>query len=181
MDIRPETLRTCARKLSKVLDVDAGASGDFAASDLPAMLRHQMAAPLAFDLQKTRVKGDRRDASGRVLSAAARDHIECFADLLFHRKPPLELLNLSKIFFKSQTQQHKPQSAEWRLAYSCYILSIASAGVQWRRISKLSPKDFMKCLDWAASESWIDEAAKSLLANARTGLLADAANLECEE
>lgn len=161
-----------AAQLSKLLELEPATPDAWAGRDLPAMLRHQYAASLEFDLGSPKLA--RRAAWSRklLLGDAAGGGIRCFADLLCHPEPPLELLKLSKEFFKARTRLCKKSSPEWKVAYLFYLLSIVVAGERASLLSKLSPADLLKGIGWAVKQGWVDERTRKLVLSARKRLLA---------
>ena len=161
-----------AAQLSKMMDLDPAAPDPWATRDLPAMLRHQFAALLEFDLASMklpgRAAGNRKDA----LEGAAAAGVKSFEDLLFHQEPVLELLKLSKEFFKWRTQVCTKGSPEWKVAYLFYLLSILVAGERAHTLSTLSSADLVKGTGWALKQGWVDEKTKELILSARKRLLA---------
>ena len=149
------------------MDLDEATPGAWSEQDLPAMLRHQLSAPLEFDLSSLEVKGAEVRARDKTLTAAAKERIKSFGDLLFHPEPPLVLLKLSKEFFKKRTQDCKKDSSEWKIAYLFYLLSILVAGTRAPKISALTHGDLLKGVKWALGQKWVNERTRALLAKAR--------------
>jgi len=161
-----------AAQLSKMMDLDPAVPDPWTTRDLPGMLRHQFAALLEFDLASMklpgRAAGNRKDA----LEGAAAAGVKSFEDLLFHQEPPLELLKLSKEFFKWRTQVCAKSTPEWKISYLFYLLSILAAGEGMQLLSTLSSTDLIKSTGWALKQGWVDEKTKELILSARKRLLA---------
>ena len=163
-------------QLSQLLTLGEKTAEVWDARDLAGMLRHQMAAPLNFDLTTlplTKLAAKTRDQN---LAEAATARIKSFGDLLFLAEPPLELLRLSKEFFKKRIQSHKEQSPEWQIAYLFYLLIILAAGVGVRTISTLTPGELLKGVQWALDQNWVDAQTKQLVARMRSELKAEVAD-----
>src|SRR5881628_631982 len=126
-----------ATKLAKLLHLNASTPDNWEAADLPAMFRHQLSAPLNFDLRTMAKTEPEAKTLDKTLTRSATERIRSFRDLLFHRKPPLELLTLSKEFFKLRTRACEKSSPEWQVAYLFYLLSVIVAKDRYPAISKL--------------------------------------------
>jgi len=161
-----------AAQLAEMMKLDAAAPGLWQEQDLPAMLRHQFAAPLEFDLSIMELESRQSLRRDKTLTGAANSRIGTFRDLLFHRTPPLALLKLAKEFFKWRSQDCQKDSPEWKIAYLFYLLSLLAAGEHAAKLSRLSPKDLRKGAEWALAQKWIDEPTRRLLLSARQRLLA---------
>ncbi len=155
--------KSSAAQLAKIMNLDETTPDVWNDQDLAAMVRHQMEAPLHFDLTSFELKGRRAEARTETLTSAAKARIESFQDLLFHPEPPLETLRLSKDFFKARTKALKKDSPEWQMAYLFYLLSILAAGSRAPQLSNLTPGDLRKATKWALDQKWVDERTKRLL------------------
>jgi hypothetical protein len=164
--------QTNPKGLSKLLALEAPEYSDWSEHDLPAMLRHQFAAPLEFDLGSMELKDRAARNRDETLTAAVNSRIRSFRDLLFHSKPPLDLLKLSKEFFKSRTAACKKDSPDWKLAYLFYLLCLLMAREHSSELSSLSTKDLLKGTKWALGQSWVDQNTQQLILAARERLLA---------
>jgi len=162
--------RSTAAQLSKFMGLDPCVPEVWTSQDLPAMLRHQFAAPLEHDLTTMRLAG--RPAGNRkdALADAAAAGIKSFGDLLFQREPRFELLKLSKEFFKWRTQVCRRSSPEWKVAYLFYLLSILAAGEHAHRLSSLSSADLLRGTGWTLKQGWVDQKTKELVLAARQRL-----------
>jgi hypothetical protein len=145
------------------MNLDEATPDAWNGQDLAAMLRHQLAAPLEFDLSSVEMKGAEAKKRGTTLTGAARERIKSFEDLLFHREPPLALLKLSKEFFKRRLQECKKDSGEWNVAYLLYLLSILAVGNRASKISSLTPSDLRKGMKWALERRWMNEKTRQFV------------------
>ena len=150
----------------KIMSVDEATPDAWNEQDLAAMLRHQLTAPLEFDLSAVELKGRQAKNREETLTGAAKERIRTFEDLLFHREPPLELLRLSKQLFKRRLRECKKYSPEWNVAYLFYLLSILAAGDRASRISWLTPSELRKGIKWALERRWINEKTRQFLERA---------------
>ncbi len=159
-----------AAQLSKIMELDPATPEVWTGRDLAAMLRHQYAAPLDVDLGSVKLAGGASRDRKRALAEAGADGLKSFAGLLFQAEPPLELLKLSKEFFKGRTRACRKSSPEWKVAYLFYLLSILAAGKRAPMLSTLSPADLFKAAGWALRQGWVDEKTKELVRSARERL-----------
>jgi len=167
-DSSQAVFKSSAEQLAKIMNLDEATPNGWDERDLAAMVRHQMSAPLTFDLTSIELKAAKAAARDESLTGAAKQRIKTFEDLLFHREPPLELLRLSKEFFKSRTKACRKDSAEWQVAYLFYLLSILAAGTRAARLSKLSPGELCRAIRWALDQPWVDGKTKELLSQAQS-------------
>jgi len=128
--------------------------------ELGAILRHQLSAPVQFDLQSMdRTLADR-------LSRVCESHgllLKSFADLLFHPSPPLELLELTKQFAKA-CRNHPDSPLPHDVAMVLYLASIVTAMLRCgRRITNMNDQALCDSLEWAIRKPWLDERLRSLL------------------
>ena len=162
--------RSSAEQLAKIINLDEATPDAWSEEDLAAMLRHQLEAPLQFDLSSVEMTGRQAKSRDETLTGAAKERIKSFEDLLFHQEPPLELLKLSKEFFKRRLRQCKKDSPEWNVAYLFYLLSILAAGDRIEQISALTPSELRKAIDWALERKGIEDKTKRLICQGRIRL-----------
>ncbi len=165
-DSSQAVFKSSPAQLAKIMNLDETTPDVWNDQDLAAMLRHQMAAPLNFDLTSLKLQAARADARTETLASAAKERIKSFKDLLFHPEPPLELLRLSKDFFKGRIKACKKDSPEWQVAYLFYLLSILAAGRRATQVSNLTSGDLRKAMKWALDQKWVDAKTKRLLSRA---------------
>jgi len=152
-------------------DISLARLMDFAQTDDPlwsdaemgSILRHQLATTLASDLD---VKESESLAAGIERCAGCEPPIRTFGELLFHPRPPAELLELVKQFAKSRRVAANAAMPD-EIATMLYILCIAAAMTKCDRpISKMDPTALQHCLTWALEQSWLDEQTRELLERA---------------
>lgn len=147
--------------LSRLLGLveDDGERG-WSEGELADILRHQLRAPLLFDLGKLAPATE-----AEVWWGSGRGRIESFGDLLHHSSPPLELLSLVKEFGKSATL---PQSVLPReIGTLLYYLSIAVALLRHRRwITRMDAAALCGGLQWGIDQPWVDSRTRQLLTQA---------------
>jgi len=152
------------------MDLDASMPDVWQEADLPALLRHQLSAPLGFDLRTFPGSEAEERTRDESLAEAASASIKTFEDLFFRGDPPLRLLRLSKDFFKNRIQESPKDSRERRLAYLFYLVSILAAGERADQDSRLSSGELRKALQWALTQKWVDEQTRALLLRAKADL-----------
>jgi hypothetical protein len=127
--------------------------------ELSAILRHQMSAPVQFDLSELPAG---LGAKLRSLTAAQGLLIRSFGDLLRHPHPPLELLKLTKRFAKASS--HHPDSPlppeiSRVLYYAAIVVAQTRCG---ERISGLDNAGLKQGLDWALTQLWLDASTRMI-------------------
>lgn len=156
---QPDMRHTDPRRLASLLDFSSQRLWE--PSELGSILRHQMTAPVEFDLTAL---GDERAGKVRTLATAGDLVVRSFSDLLFHPHPPLELLELTKQFAKaSHVSPGSPLPRE--IARVLYLSSIVAAQVRCgTRITALTDAALSAGLRWAMQQPWVDEKLRLLLA-----------------
>ena len=136
------------------------------ADELAAVLRHQLAAPVEFDLTYLEPK---RSRSLDTLDSLQGPEIASFRDLFHHPRPPIELLRSTKDFAKSSRSRPQAPLPE-EIATLLYLLSITTAITRLgSRITKLDDQGLRHALEWALEQPWVDAETQKLL---REGLRA---------
>ena len=125
------------------------------ASELGAVLHHQLAAPIEFDFSLGGIEAE--------VDAAQAQEIRSFGDLLHHDSPPLSLLTLAKDFAKRRlANPESPMPRE--IAGVLYFACIAAALVRHRRrITSLGDARLRKGLGWTADQPWVDADTRSMV------------------
>jgi hypothetical protein len=162
-DSSQAVFKSSAAQLAKIMSLDETTPDVWSEQDLAAMLRHQMTAPLNFDLSSFEMKAARAEDRRKTLASATKQRIKSFEDLLFHREPPLELLKLSKEFFKRRLQKCKKDSPEWNLAYLFYLLSILAAGDHASKVSSLTSNELRIGMKWVMKQQWANNSIRELM------------------
>lgn len=157
------------QKLANMLQ--AGKPGRLWRDDeLGAVLRHQLSAPVNFDLE-----GMDKGESARLETLAQADQllIRSFADLLFHPHPPVELLQMTKDFAKA-CSLHPDSPLPQEIAKLLYFAAIAAAMVKCDlRITALGPVELQASINWLCGRDWVDDRMKDLLRQASNRLTAN--------
>ena len=146
MQNHPDSHPPRPRQISDILGIGADTATLWRPDELAAIFRHQMAAPVVFDLESLGTAKARRLAN---LTAAQGLVLKSFADLFQHNSPPLELLQLTKDFAKRNRDQ--PESVlPTEIATLLYFASIAAALVhRGERITRLSNSELRGGFEWA--------------------------------
>lgn len=150
---------TAPDRLAHLLRMSDGDAPLWSERELAAIFRHQMSAPVGFDLSA--LPGTR--ANTVAFAAAAQGLVlKSFADLLHHPHPPVQLLSLTKEFAKAhRNQPDNPLPRE--VSTLLYFASIAAALVRCRvRITTLDADELTKSFRWGAGLDWIDENTRRL-------------------
>lgn len=146
-------------RLAEALGIGSDNTRLWQPNELEAMFRHQMASPVAFDLEGC----DRNLAANlKILTAAQGLLVRSFGDLLRHPHPPLDLLRLTKDFAKRN--RDNPESLiPAEIADALYYLSIAAALVQCgKRITRLTDAQLQGGFAWVEAQNWIDDETKDV-------------------
>jgi hypothetical protein len=155
-------------QISKLLQLDQATPEQWRPEDLRAMVRHQMSAPLEFDLGTVKLSQLDQKTGAESLTDAARSDIKSFGDLLQSDRPPLELLKLSQKFFKQNVAASSKGSMEQKIAYLFYLLSIVAARTRLEvKTSKLSDKELLNGIQSMVNGTWIDDQVRELLEDGR--------------
>lgn len=156
------------KTLLKLLKVGRETEGAWGPGDLGAILRHQLAAPLSFDLAET---ADAREGEapsepqspGLARSPALPQTPGTFADALHGSGASVELLGLIKDFAKSAGDEREGGLPR-EVATLLYYLSIAAALVHHgMRITSLNDEGLRQGMSWALGQGWIDEKTRGVL------------------
>jgi hypothetical protein len=147
------------RQLAALLDGAAAVDAVWQPGELAAVFRHQLAAPVQFDLAGL----DRRRAQQvRLLAAAQGLVLKSFRDLLQHPAPPVQLLELVKDFAKragSSAESPLPKA----VATVLYYAAIAAARLRCdRRITRLDDAELRRGCAWARDQEWLDPETREL-------------------
>ncbi len=150
---------TRTRVLAQMMGLDSSGQRLWSQEELGAVLRHQMLTPLDVDLG--RLDADAA-AQMRTLTRPDDPRTPRFADLLFHDRPPLGLLQRTKEFAKS-SRSHPDSPLPVEVATVLYFAAIAAAMVRWgRRITRQGDAALRGGFEWGAALSWIDDPLRAL-------------------
>ncbi len=147
-------------RLAELIGLEHGAPRAWNAEELGAVLRHQLSAPVQFDLGRL----DRGESLRLATVADAQQLlVRSFHDLLHHPNPPLELLAMVKEFAKANLS-HPDSPLPPEIANVFYYASIISAWIGCRRrITKLDNQRLRAGVEMILAYPWLDDATRSLL------------------
>jgi hypothetical protein len=148
------------QSLTHMMNLDSADEKLWAPEELGAILEHQLSAPLECDLGSL---DDRLPQRLKELNSAGDPPVRTFGDLLHHRSPPLELLELTKQFAKAcRTHPDGPLPDE--VATVLYFSSIVAAMTKCgRRITKMDDRSLEYSLNWALRQPWLDDPTRRML------------------
>jgi hypothetical protein len=159
-----EVAHTDDNSLARLMDLGRRKDALWSPQELGAILRHQLAAPLEFDLG---AEGDAALADRIADYAGIQPPIRTFGELLFHPHPPIELLELVKEYAKSCRAGDDGVLPD-EIATVLYALGIAAAMTKCdRRITRLDDQALEHLIDWVSEQTWLDAASRQLLDSAR--------------
>lgn len=149
-------------RLASLLDValDSQSQRLWQDDELGSILRHQLSAPMQVDLGCL----ERGLAPKiRTLTESLGLTLKSFGDLLFHPRPPLELLKVVKDFAKMcRVSPCSPLPHE--IASVLYFACIASALLRCHsRITGLPDNALLDGFRWVQSRPWLDGQTRALI------------------
>ncbi len=166
-DLADQVLKAEPVRLSEVLALASGEKESWRPEELHDILAFQLSAPLEFELEHA----DRRLSTHfKSLSRAGQPPPRTLGELFRHLQPPVALLNLAKDYAKA-AQKQPASGIPKNVALVLYYLSLAAALVRrGRRITQLNDSELRQGFDWALSQPWLVEEARTLLAEGRQTL-----------
>jgi hypothetical protein len=166
-DSTDKIFQTNPQILARMMELEAGAPMEWRPEELGAILRHQLSAPILFDLEAL----DPELASkASALGGPNRQFLRTFKDLFHSPQVPLELLVLSKDFAKASLT-HPDSPIPKAIAEVIYFASIAVALIQHgQRISRLDDDMMLRCFDRMIVRPWLDEETRALFTQGRQRL-----------
>ncbi len=160
----PDVHKTCPQDLGRLMAPDCGQERLWQPEELEAIFRHQMSAPVQFDLA-----GIEPGLAAKLSSLTSAEGLllRSFADLFAHPHPPVELLRMTKDFAKAAIEcPDSPLPAE--IGRFLYFGSIILARVRCgERVSELDDTAICQGLDWVLAQAWIDESTKGIFRDGR--------------
>ena len=146
-------------RLAELLALGLKAEESWTPGELEAALEEQITSPIQFELAALKA------ADAEALRARAAAHglvLKSLQDLFQHPKPPLELLILTKEFFKANIDRPQP-GLPAEVAQALYFQSMAVAWLRHhKRISSLSDAQLLSAMEWVREQRWIPEELFSL-------------------
>jgi hypothetical protein len=155
-----------ARLLGEVLKPAAKQGPPWSDEELADVLRHQLDAPLLFDLG--RVEQAQLQQLHKLVVGASQPPIVSFRDLLRHLAPPLELLHATKDFAKASScdlESPVPTPVAMALYYAAIATALLRHGA---RLTTMDDASLLKGLAWVVAQPWVDPEIRLLLVDAQT-------------
>lgn len=152
-------------RLAEMLALDArDARHVWRADELSAILRHQLDAPLEFDL------GDLSEEYAKVAPPAEAGTLHwrvTFGELLHHARPPLPLVERAKRFAKAcRNHPDGPLPVEVATVLYFALIVVARLRCDGARISALDDAALVDGMQWALAQEWLDERTRALFVGA---------------
>jgi len=141
---------------ARLFELDERPASPWCDEELGDILRHQLRAPLLFDL------GRESDGWAREAGRTSAAPLNNFGDLLRHPSPPLELLRLTKEFAKTIDQRPDslvPSPVATTLYYAAIIVALLRHG-QW--ITDLDADALRLGVNWVLKLVWLDPDVRAL-------------------
>lgn len=159
--------------IDRINETDAGLLANLMTADpmprtweegeLKAVWRHQLSAPVSFDLGNT---DPVLAPKLKTLCSSEGLLLKSFLDLLNHPRPPLELLKMAKDFAKLNRRHPRsplPREVATALYYACIAAALAKCGT---RITRMSNETLEQGLRWILSRDWIDDDTRAVARSA---------------
>jgi hypothetical protein len=148
---------------------DVGSQGRWRPSELGEILKHQLEAPLVFDLGT--VDGPLSDdPSPAAVDSADASRVSSFGELFLHPRPPLPLLRLTKRFAKTSDRRRAnpvPEEVATVLYYAAIVAALLRHG---ERISRVSDSTLREGVDWVLEQEWVGGPLRRLFDEARAAI-----------
>ncbi len=156
------------RRLAALFALEDQAAESWDASDLAALLRHQLEAPVEVDLGALPP-----DVAPKVRALAGAEGLtlRSFHDLFQHPHPPVALLRMVKDFAKLN-RAHSRSALPPEVALVLYYAAIVAAALRCRQaISGLEPAQLRKGIEWTLGQPWLDPTLRPLFQEAQKRLV----------
>jgi len=158
-DSSVQVLGADGEKLANLLDT-GGHAADWRPEELGAVFRHQMTAPVQFDLAGF---DPGFAARIRLLAGAQGLLVKSFRDLFLHSHPPVALLEAVKDFAKRAAISREAVLPK-AIARMLYYLAITTALARCdKRITSLKDAEILRGLRWALAQAWLEGDMRTVL------------------
>ena len=155
---QPDPGRAEPDSLARLLDLNDEALWE--PGELGDVLRHQLDAPVDFDLSRL---GPAPGETLRSIHQSGMAPIHSFRDLFDHEKPPVSLLKWTKQFARSCRSREEGGLPD-EVATVLYFLAIVTAMTKCeKRISGLDDESLKYGLRWALRQRWLDGPTRRIL------------------
>jgi hypothetical protein len=157
--MNPGLPKSPARSLAGLMAMTGDEPAAWSPDELGSILRHQLAAPLEYDL-RTIAPGGEQTIHNMTAAIRSGPRPRSFGDLIRHPAPPLDLLGLMKDFARTgRDSRTLPPEVGTVLYYAAIILGVLR---QNTRITKLDDTSLRKGIEWSIAVPWIDQSLKQL-------------------
>ncbi len=146
--------------ISKPFDID-GAPWKWGPDELGDILRHQMQAPLAADLNLHTLRRH-NDEMTTLFSPDPCMGTTTFGRLFNDKNPPLNLLRLCKEFARENRFSKGgalPDEVAAVLYYAAIVVALRRTGA---RITSLTREEVQSGIEWIRTQDWIDPETRSI-------------------
>jgi hypothetical protein len=162
-DSRKDRPKDRPPELATVLELGLRADEPWRPEELQALLEHEFSSPLEFDLGNLE---EGHASRLKRLSEAEGLVLRSLRELLFHSRPPIDLLRLVKDFAK-RCAAHPRSALPPEVASVIYYASIAAALVRCAvRITELDDAALRHGFEWVLAQPWVDQSTKQVVARA---------------
>jgi hypothetical protein len=156
---------------------DVGSRGRWRPDELGQILKHQLEAPLLFDLGTSHdpatggpARAARADEDAPVAADPGGTEVSNFGELFLHARPPLPLLRLTKRFAKTSDRRQTnplPEEVATVLYYAAIVAALLRHG---QRISRVSESTLREGVDWVLQQPWLSAALRGLFDEAHAAI-----------
>lgn len=154
----PDLSTTDPRRLARMMEAGPGQRA-WELDELGAIFRHQLTAPIDFDLASL---GARAMTTLRSHATAGGAAPRTFAELFHDPQPPLDLLVLTKQFAKT-SRADEESGLPAAVATVLYLASIVVARLRCgQRITGQSDEALAFGVQWVLDQPWVDERTRAL-------------------
>ncbi len=167
--MEPHDLKEASRgSLFRLMAFERSDESLWEATDLHAILCHQLDAEVEFDL--THFGGIAKETVTSVAGSRESKGPCTFGRLFTDLNPPLEMLDMTRRFAKRSRTQG-PDGMPDEIATVLYYAAIAAARLRHEAsISKLDDRSLLDGLDWALDQPWLVASLRGLLAETAQAL-----------
>jgi hypothetical protein len=144
---------------------DVSGRGRWRPDELGEILKHQLEAPLVFDLGTSDSQATADDPPAATDPSGTR--VSNFGELFLHARPPLQLLRLTKRFAKTSDRRQAnplPEEVATVLYYAAIVAALLRHG---ERISRVSDSTLREGVDWVLEQEWVTGLLRGLFEEAR--------------